>query len=302
MLRFKLFSKRKKEERGEVPDVLQYDELLNPFRVQVIHIIRDAIGKPSYGSREDPYEILHDYFCREYGVFTLSENGYNDEEKVFTFLLNADTEHALDVIEFVFRFINYIGDDYSYRRSHDAKISGNEAISELNHRFLEHGIGYQFEADEIVRIDSQITHKEIVKPMLQALKDPDYEGANEEFLSAFDHYRHGRYKECLNDCLKALESTMKAICKKRKWAFNQNDTAQKLIQICFENNLIPSFLQSHFSSLRSSLESGVPTIRNRLSGHGQGTEKIEVPEYLVGYMVHLTASAIQMLVQAEKVL
>lgn len=43
------------------------------------------------------------------------------------------------------------------------------------------------------------------------LSDKRYKGASQEFLAANEHYRHGRYKECLNDCLKAFESTMKII-------------------------------------------------------------------------------------------
>ena len=41
---FELFSKRQKKLRGEIPDVYQYENLEQNFRVQVIHIIRDTIG------------------------------------------------------------------------------------------------------------------------------------------------------------------------------------------------------------------------------------------------------------------
>jgi hypothetical protein len=53
-------------------------------------------------------------------------------------------------------------------------------------------------------------------------------------------------------------------------------------------------------ALRSTLESGVPTARNKLGGHGQGTEVVEVPEHIVSYALHLTASAIVFLAEAEK--
>jgi hypothetical protein len=43
-----------------------------------------------------------------------------------------------------------------------------------------------------------------------------FDGANEEYLKAHEHYRHRRNKECLTECLteclKAFESTMKIIC------------------------------------------------------------------------------------------
>ncbi|MGD0954125.1 MAG: hypothetical protein ABR985_17335 [Methanotrichaceae archaeon] len=97
-------------------------------------------------------------------------------------------------------------------RYENRRLSPDEAIAELNHRFREHGVGYQYESGMMMRVDSQIIHEEIVRPALSMLSDPMYEGANAEFLSAHEHYRTKKYKECLNDCLKAFESTIKAIC------------------------------------------------------------------------------------------
>ena len=56
-----------------------------------------------------------------------------------------------------------------------------------------------------------------VKPALVLLTAPEYKGAQAEFLAAHDHYRHGREKEAITECLKSLESAMKAICARRQW-------------------------------------------------------------------------------------
>lgn len=93
---------------------------------------------------------------------------------------------------------------------------------------------------------------------------------------------------------------MKAICDKRKWAYNQNDAAKRLIDICFDNDLIPAFWQSHFSALRATLESGVPTARNVMGGHGNGTKTTTVPRHLAAYCLHMTASTLVFLIEAEK--
>ena len=140
-------------------------------------------------------------------------------------------------------------------RYENRKLSPDEAIAELNHRFREHGVGYQYESGMMMRVDSQIIHEEIVRPALSMLFDPMYEDANAEFLSAHEHYRTKKYKECLNDCLKAFESTIKAICTQRGWEFNVGDIAKRLIDIVFERKLIPSFMQAHFTALRSTFES-----------------------------------------------
>ena len=93
---------------------------------------------------------------------------------------------------------------------------------------------------------------------------------------------------------------MKAICDKQKWSYGPGDTAQKLIDICLSNGLVPGYLQSQFTSLRNLLESGVPTVRNKLGGHGQGTSSIQVPESIAMYALHLAASNIVFLAKAEK--
>jgi len=93
---------------------------------------------------------------------------------------------------------------------------------------------------------------------------------------------------------------MKAICHKRGWAYSQNDTAKKLIDICLVNGLVPAYLQTQVAALRSVLESGIPTVRNKLGGHGQGAQQVAVPAYFVSYVLHLTATTILFLVGAEK--
>ena len=133
------------------------------------------------------------------------------------------------------------------------------------------------------------------------LSDPIYEGANEEFLKAHEHYRNGRYKECLIDCLKAFESCLKTICKKRQWHYDsEKDAAYKLIQTVLNNGLIPAFMKSHFSGLKSALESGLLPLRNRKASHGQGSEQVVVLEYEAAYALHLTASNIVLLVKADE--
>jgi hypothetical protein len=163
-------------------------------------------------------------------------------------------------------------------------------------------VGYQYVSGEIIRVDSELLHQEAVKPALAHLRAPEYAGAQAEFLTAHGHYRHGRNKEALAECLKALESVMKSICAKRKWPHSPNATASPLIQVLLDKELIPSFWNQHFSALRATLEAGVPTARNRLGGHGQGTQVVDVPTHLVAYILHQTASAIVFLAEAERAL
>ena len=304
-----IFSKRQKRLRGEVPDVYQYDEISYELRVQVVHILRDTLGPPDYDSlgkvyyldqTEEAYEHIHKILCREYGIFGLQKQADSDVDAVENFFLSThEPEKAIDIIELAFQIL-----DPNVRRfsslNIESDIPTDEAIAELNHRFREHGVGYQYESGQIIRVDSQYLHSEAMQPALRMLSASMYEGANAEFRSAHKHFRAKRYKECLNDCLKAFESCLKAICDKRGWVYGAKDTANRLVDIVFKNELIPNFMQSHFSALRNTLKAGVPPLRNELGGHGQGMREISVPEHIAAYALHLTASNILFLAQANE--
>ena len=299
-----IFSKRQKRLRGEVPDVYQYDNLPHELRVKVILITSEAFGQSYYASGthyspngvDEIYALIDKTLRHEYGTLELVQDARTDRDAVESFFLETlEIEKAIDVIELLFQFI-----DPSVHRFGNLKIAPEESITELNHRFLEHGVGYQYESGQIIRVDSQYLHSEAVQPALTMLSDSMYQGANAEFLSAHEHYRAKRYKECLNDCLKTFESCLKSICNERGWAYAAKDTANRLINIVLKNELIPEFMESHLSGLRSALEAGVPTLRNQLAGHGQGTREVPVPEHIAAHALHLTASNILLLAKAEE--
>lgn len=300
----KLYSKQRKALKGQTPEVYRHDHLPEPLRVQIVQIWDDAIGGDTQFSippEEQVFKDVHQVLCREFGMFALIRSGEDPRAQVTQFFLNfSNVDECVDVIQLVFTMI-----DTRVRNlpgAFRAAIRPDEAIQELNHRFKEHGVGLQYFDQRILRIDSEFTHQEITLPALKLLQQSFLAGASQEFLNAHEHYRHGRYKECLNECLNAFESTMKAICHKRKWAYKQTDTAKALIKICEDNGLFPVFMESHVTGLRSTLESGVPTARNRTSGHGQGVVPIKVSEQFAGYVLHLTAANVRFLAASEAAL
>lgn len=303
-----IFSRRQKRLRGEAPDVYSYDRLSKELRVQLVHFFRDYLGDERQTARADssrnPYRQIVGILHREYGTFRLAGQERNDEVPYMAELIEflqaeKDVERVLDAVELACQEISQLRTGkYGYRA--DANAVADRAFSELNARFLEHGIGYRFEAGTIVRVDSEVVHAEVVKPALALLHDPRFKGAEAEFHQAFEHYRHGRMKEALAECLKALESTMKSIATARNWTFDAKATANRLVDLMFQKGLIPELWTNHFSGLRAMLESGVPTARNRLAGHGQGTEVVPVPPHFVAFALHQTAAAIVFLATAEK--
>lgn len=306
---YDIFSKRQKRNRGDVPDVYRYKHIPQELRIQVVHIIEDLWTEVSkqyhryfdshpdlFRSSEDLYKMIHKILCREYGQFSFgSDYDFQREEVVYFFINTTKVEEAIDVIEVSMDLMKRLIRNHAL----DAQQSMDSAIAELNHRFREHGVGYQYESGKIIQVDSELIHAEVVKPALGILADPMYAGANEELLKAHAHYRARRNKECMNECLKAFESCLKVICDKRGWAYKDTAAAKDLVDIVLDKGLIPRFMESPFKGFRSALSGGA-TLRNKRSGHGQGGKIVEVPESMATYALHLTASNILLLARADK--
>lgn len=305
-----LFSKRQKRLKGEVAEVYTYDEIPSHLRVQIVQMWLIALGQSGdfrHIGQSTAYIYIVDTLCSEYGYFALSSpqpggvlrNREYIQELVEFFMSVKDTEKAIDAIELSFQVINAYTRRFDYLRRRDADSIANDVITQLNSRFKEHAIGYQFLDNRIVRFDSELIHSEVVVPSLRLLNQPGFSGVQDEFLQAHSHHRQANNKEALVECLKAFESMMKAICNKRQWAYDPKSTAKDLINLCLQKELVPSFWQSSLGALRTLLESSVPTGRNKLGGHGQGSEPVGVPDYLVAYMLHMTAACIVFLGDAD---
>ena len=302
-----LFSKRQQKIRPESPDVHEYAQIPHPLRVQIAHILHDLFGhKVTYDLNGclEAFGEIEQALCREYGLCILPTKPTllttTPDVRVIDFLLHEqDQEKVLDVVEVSFRLLTRLRSSPEWQsRIPQEKV--DRAVSELNARFREYGIGYQYENGEIVRVESQFIHAEVVKPALALLSAEEYAEANAEFLKALEHYRKGETNECLNQCLKAFESTMKVICTKRTWAFKPKDTAKELIDVCLKNGLTPPLIHSHLRGVRATLARGIPTVRNRLPGHGQEVQLMDVPRHYASYMLHLTAATIQFFIESEK--
>ncbi len=310
---YDLFSKRKKkQEKSGLFDVYKYNDIPQTFRVQVIHIWRSALGpfvdlSGSYTYQDEPvsnelWRLVFKSLTRELGVFELDRRDIAPDRQCDAYILHADVDDVLNIIELVFRVIDRAARDVDPNQRQRASIDEDpdDAIQELNHRFQEHGIGYRYEGGKIIRVDTEYVHSEVVRPALSLLQDSGFKGAAEEFLRAHEHYRKGRSKEAIQEALKAFESTMKTICDLRMWPYPKSATAKPLIDLLMKQGIIPSELECHFTGLRSAMESGLPTIRNISSGHGQGIVPVSVPNHWVAHALHLAAANIVFLVESHK--
>ena len=292
-----LFSHRKRVAEGKAPDVFTYDELPYELRVQIVHIWRDAIGEPNYEAWRD----LHDSVAREHGVFELAA-GADNFERCTRHLLAASVEATLDLVEASFVYIDRIARNFGGVEAfeYQIRVTADEAIEELNERFRRAGVGYQFEGGIIVRVDSELIHREVVRPALRYLHQPGFDGPREEFLRAHACYRAGDSKEAVTNANNAFESTLKAICDQRGWTYDSGATASRLLKVVHANGLLPDYLDASFDQLAATLKSGLPKVRNEVGAHGHGSTPLETPDYVAAFALHLAAAKILFLVEAHK--
>ncbi|MBZ5728488.1 MAG: hypothetical protein LAP87_26335 [Acidobacteriia bacterium] len=269
---FHLFSARHKPPPGNLP--YQYDNIPQAFRTQAWYILEKSLGKLYVEPGEYRYAsfshglwtLIRGTLREERGVFCLSSQGVYlslgpKAECLQFFISETDLLGALDFIDLAFRVV-----DRAVRAAQPHQLEGaeceigpDEAIRQLNQRFDQHHLGYQFTGGEVMRRDSQFTHAEITEAAARLLTAKGFDGPNHEFFSAHKAYLKGNTKEAIRESLNALESTLKVICLQRKWKFDpQKDTSAKLLSIVFENGLVADYLQSHFGALRTTLERECP--------------------------------------------
>ncbi len=290
-------------------DVLVYEPLPEPFRIQVIHIWTTTLGR---AQDHDPYgfhpplsfsawQYVASTLARELGMVRISKSD-NPFGQAGDFLLNQQRpiKQQLDLIQLSFQVIDqHLRENYwEFEQRGHATQTPDDAIEELNHRFLEHGLGYEYAHRQIVRLDSTYQHAEVIKPALTIINNKTFRNAQTEFLDAHEHYRHGRYEESINEALKSFETTMKIICHEKGWKYNEADQAKTLIKIVLTNGLVSPSFQTQFHGLAQLLESGTPTTRNKMGGHGMGVQTRVVPSYMAAYALQTAAANITLMVSA----
>lgn len=293
---YELYSRRIKNAAGE-PEVYEYDTFSDAFRNQVFYALSDVFDFFECHRIPDVWKILHDSFSRELGVKRLYRSDYTERSQIEWFVGHASDKDFLDFMDYAFSLVSRSKTIVSLDCSdgkRDQKIDGS--INELNYRLKQHNLGYEFVNGEIIRKDNEYIHQTVVKPALKLLVDTGFSGAEQEFLDAFEHRRKGENKDAILDALKAFESTMKAICDGLSYQYDAaKSTAKDLISILETNGFYPPYLNNHMTSLRTSLESGLPTLRNKNAGHGQGAQVVNVSDEFTEYALNLAATNIVLL-------
>lgn len=293
---YTLYSKRIKNASGE-PEVYLYDAFPQTFRNQFFYVIEELFDYLENNGLTGVWTFIHNSFARELGVKSLGYQNYSGKRQIEQFVEKSGDTEFLDFLDYAFAKIAQTRDiPVRYAPKDKVNEQITSAFVEINFRFKQNNLGYAFEKDVLIRKDNEHLHQNTVKPALRLLYENGFEGAEQEFLDAFEHRRKGENKDAILDALKAFESTMKAICDGMGYIYDPaKSTAKDLIGILEGNSFYPSYMNSHITSLRMSLESGLPTMRNKNAGHGQGATVVNVSDEFAEYALNLAATNIVLL-------
>jgi hypothetical protein len=292
---YEIYAKRVKREASEgKPTIFLYDALPQQFRAQVEWIWKDTFGKIVDAYVDSLWRKLHDTVARELGMRELAKaNVYGQEGwKCHIFLReSADTVAVLSLIEVSMRTLLSMG---RVQVEHGF-VQPADAIAELNRRFRENTLGYEFRQGRIVRADSEYLHSEVTEPALDLMHDGRFSGALDEFLEAHKHYLKGDFKPATVAASKALESTMKTILERLQVPFKPSADARDLIAALVQERVVPPYTKASLARL--------PGVRNQNTGaHGQGSVEQEVPRHEAAYCLHLAAADIVYLIKSFQAL
>jgi AbiJ N-terminal domain 4 len=273
------------------PDVYTYDELPPFLRRQISQIFEECIG-----SECPSWDGIVRIMDREIESFSIvNYNTYRDCMEYLS--TSTDINGVLSLIELCARVMAHFASSVGYRYGSEDPAEG---LVELNQRFLSAGVGYQFENGEIIRVDSQYVHAEVVKEALCLLSEPGFEEANTEFMKAHRHLREGNQRDCNTAALRAMETVLKVICDGKGWTYQKGDTVERLLAVVCGKGLFPDYLGGYFTNLVGAMKAGVPKIRDRQGGHGAAPGDDPVPDHIAAFAIHLTAANIVMLVRAYR--
>lgn len=294
---FGVFSKRSKASDRAVKPLTS--EFKNRVLLLCNNTFSDHVHRPYYPTVLEFWSDIHTklQYLHGYPVLTGSRVA-SVAEDVVNFLLHCSDEHFLDFVEMIFQIQGVAGDSALVN-----SINTFFDVDSLPYRLTDHVYSsYEWAQDnkierpgmpkcrlesypQVICLEYEVLHENAIEPTLTLLTGPAFSQANLEFLEALKDYRKGDYRDCVTKCGSSFESVMKVICDRKKWPYQQTDTAGKLLQTILQQTTLDPFYEQPILL--------IATIRNRYStAHGAGTQQKTVSKHVANYVINATASAI----------
>ncbi|MDN4494925.1 STM4504/CBY_0614 family protein [Ureibacillus aquaedulcis] len=289
---FEVFSRRNK--LVEIKDVYQYDNISIEFRNQFVNLINRLLPRGTYKEGQF-WDLVAEEVKLELGILDFATS--SSPTNIFNYLLKCNTIQALDIIDILVNLLRRLSNNISFHDSGEFHFMNDKidhTFDRINQKFRQNALGYEIVGNQLIRIDNQHIHSEVVKHAIKLLHQNDFTSASSDFMDAHKLYKDGEWESAIVKACVAFESAMKIICDKMGYSHSVRATASPLINTLATNGFFNVSSETHLNALKSSLSSGLPTIRNQ-TGHGQ-KEETEVALSTVKYALDLCATNIVYLV------
>ena len=243
---------------------------------------RDSLSYPATNARWDALERA---LLEHYGIPHLSDKpAFSAMERVNHFLLSCGADEFLTAVAVFLSLARQITPDRGRKFGVACLDTSFDSISDSIHGiFQRHNFGYKIietkDGFSAVPVDSEYQHKEVVAESISLLRRVDFEGPLDEFTKAIGYYSQNDYENAILWANRAFESTMKSVLEKLGFYYDKDDSAKKLIGRLFENELVFPSLECLLTNIREVL-GGLPTIRNKIGGHGYWFSPCQCPTEL----------------------
>ena len=297
--------RQRRQQRSGQPEIYVYDNAPAQLRHQIKVAFAEGMGTYNLTDRYG----LNDYAPDDTVAYDCwKEIDRACRKEVFPYLRYVDDyDHFMDrvsaaidgideieewigVVEICCKIMSSLIDQQRIPVNSTVSDPAEEALAEINRRFDQHKVGYQFENGWIIRKDSELVHAEIIKPALALLTAAEFVKANEDFMTAHMHYRAGKFKDAATAANRAFESMLKAICDLENWTYCSGDRASELVTLANTKGLFTHDFDKGFTAYVAMMKTGLPTVRNNAGGHGEGIAATAVTAAIARYAISLTAS------------
>ncbi|MGJ5818191.1 abortive infection family protein [Paludibaculum fermentans] len=161
---------------------------------------------------------------------------------------------------------------------------------DLNETFEQESCNWRMADGRFFQVDSEFVEKAVIEPTHELLSADGFDGAQEEFREARSDLESGDHKGAILNACKSFESALKVVTNR------QEGNAATLIREFITAGFCDDLQNSDAKSMES-VFMALPTLRNKLGGHGQGQSAIRVPRPYAELAIQLAGTYIQFVVK-----
>lgn len=230
----------------------------------------DNWTEPTSCLEQLPSELLFRYGEDELMAYPEDGDGLREPTNLEGLVKRGYPGQVLDVLEL-----------FNHQLPEDKR---SEFCQHLNTILEEEDSRWRMLDGRFIKVDSEFLDYELALRTHQLLEDSGYEGAMEELNDARNDLEAGDIKGAIRNACNSLESVLKTLLEQDKGSASH--LIRKLYEVGFHNEIPDSVARSFGEQVLMSL----PFMRNRLGGHGQGAEVVNVPKEYGQLAVHLSAA------------